>query len=102
MSISTYFRPSIHQNGPEILGVMRLNAKAYKIETFTHWCPKITYAKYFIFTKNLLADLVWPQMQNVISKQVLSSQALSPCASQFVLNLFKVVFLKLGLPHFRE
>jgi hypothetical protein len=24
MSISTYFRPNIHQNGPEILGVKRL------------------------------------------------------------------------------
>jgi hypothetical protein len=25
MSISTYFRPSIHQNGPEILGVKFIN-----------------------------------------------------------------------------
>jgi hypothetical protein len=24
MSISTYFRPNIHQNGPEILGVNKL------------------------------------------------------------------------------
>jgi hypothetical protein len=25
MSISTYFRPNIHQNGPEILGVNKLH-----------------------------------------------------------------------------
>jgi hypothetical protein len=27
MSISTYFRPNIHQNGPEILGVYPQNLK---------------------------------------------------------------------------
>jgi hypothetical protein len=28
MSISTYFRPNIHQNGPEILGV-KVDAKVF-------------------------------------------------------------------------
>jgi hypothetical protein len=30
MSISTYFRPNIHQNGPEILGVNRNKPLPYK------------------------------------------------------------------------
>jgi hypothetical protein len=29
MSISTYFRPNIHQNSPEILGVNKISQLAY-------------------------------------------------------------------------
>jgi hypothetical protein len=33
MSISTYFRPNIHQNGPEILGVNALNTSRFEYFT---------------------------------------------------------------------
>jgi hypothetical protein len=36
MSISTYFRPNIHQNGPEILGVNKDKNRGWFLFTFPH------------------------------------------------------------------
>jgi hypothetical protein len=41
MSISTYFRPNIHQNGPEILGVKHsLQSLNVYLEELTPHCPR--------------------------------------------------------------
>jgi hypothetical protein len=41
MSISTYFRPNIHQNGPEILGVKAIAIIPVQFCTLP-WCSKFT------------------------------------------------------------
>jgi hypothetical protein len=38
MSISTYFRPNIHQNGPEILGVKKRNLSVSTIIPHKNLC----------------------------------------------------------------
>jgi hypothetical protein len=40
MSISTYFKPNIHQNGPEILGVNQLGCYKIKLILQFFYCVK--------------------------------------------------------------
>jgi hypothetical protein len=47
MSISTYFRPNIHQNGPEILGVKNTHSKFQQL--------KVSQSKTTLVTLNLVS-----------------------------------------------
>ena len=53
MSISTYFRPNIHQNGPEILGVKTGNILVMVRELFDsfHDCSTYTVLRVVVVLK---------------------------------------------------